>query len=75
LSNKIPFFKKLNWFFVTGTNAFFVNKDNYYFEMFFSIENILKVIRVDFVQAIEPHGMGTSGIKISLPFISGTVEK
>ncbi|MBN9297161.1 MAG: carboxypeptidase-like regulatory domain-containing protein [Filimonas sp.] len=75
LSNKIPFFKKLNWFFVTGTNAFFVNKDNYYFEMFFSVENILKVIRVDFIQSFQPHGIGTSGIRIALPFISGTVEK
>ena len=67
LSNKIPGFKKLNWFFVTGANALHVDKGEDYYELLFGIENILKVIRVDFVQGFESGGGRPSGIRLSLP--------
>lgn len=68
LSNKIPGFKKLNWFFVTGVNALHVDKGTDYYELLFGIENILKVIRVDFVQGFEKGGGRPSGIRLALPF-------
>ena len=75
LTNKIPLLRKWNWFFVVGGNAFYVNKTNHYYEAMFSIENILKIIRLDFVQAFQPSGNTTSGIRISLPgFLSGRRE-
>lgn len=46
LTNKIPLFRKLNWYLVTGTNAFYY-KDNNYIEVFAGIENILKIFRFD----------------------------
>ncbi|MBX3239947.1 MAG: carboxypeptidase-like regulatory domain-containing protein [Chitinophagaceae bacterium] len=49
LTNKIPWVKKLNVYLVGGANAFIVHKDNYYYELFFGLENIFKVIRVDYV--------------------------
>ena len=49
LSNKVPVFRRLNWFFVTGANAFYVDKSRYYGEVFGGIENIFKSIRVDYV--------------------------
>lgn len=49
LTNKIPLFKRLNWNLVGGTNAFYVNKDNNYFELFAGLENIFKLFRVDMV--------------------------
>ncbi|MBS1659872.1 MAG: carboxypeptidase-like regulatory domain-containing protein [Bacteroidetes bacterium] len=49
LTNKIPPFRQLNWFLVGGANAFYVNSDNNYFEVFAGMENIFKVIRVDWV--------------------------
>jgi hypothetical protein len=49
LTNKIPIFKKLNWGLVTGSNAFYVDANRNYSEIFVGIENILKVIRVDYV--------------------------
>jgi len=67
LSNKIPGFKKLNWFFVTGVNALHVNNGTDYYETLFGIENILKVIRVDFVQGFEKGGGRPSGFRLSLP--------
>jgi hypothetical protein len=49
LSNKIPLFKKLNWTFLDGANAFYVDKNNNYAEVFAGVENILKVLRFDAV--------------------------
>jgi hypothetical protein len=49
LTNKIPLFKRLNWNLVGGTNAFYVNKDNNYVELFAGLENIFKIFRLDVV--------------------------
>jgi hypothetical protein len=49
ITNKIPVFKKLNWGLVTGGNAFYVDSHRNYSEIFVGIENILKIIRVDYV--------------------------
>ena len=48
-TNKIPLFRKLNWNLVTGSNAFLVDANRNYVEIFFGLENILKSIRVDYV--------------------------
>jgi hypothetical protein len=67
LTNKIPFFKKLNWFLVAGANALHVDKSADYAEVLIGIENILKVFRVDFVQGFENGGSRPSGIRIVAP--------
>jgi hypothetical protein len=75
LTNKIPVIRKWNWFFVLGGNALYINPTNQYYEAIFSIENILKVIRVDYVQGFKTGGVNTSGIRISLPgLLSGSQE-
>lgn len=51
LTNKIPLFKRLNWDLVGGSNAFYVNKNSNYVEVFGGIENIFKIFRVDVVAA------------------------
>lgn len=69
LTNKIPGFKKLNWFLVVGANALTLDNNTGYYEAFVGIENILKVIRVDFIKSF-PKGMnGDFGVRISLPFV------
>ncbi len=67
LTNKIPGFRKLNWFFVLSGNSLFVNPDKHYYEVAFGIENILKVIRIDGVQGFWDDGSKSSGIRFSLP--------
>lgn len=63
LTNKIPLFRKLNWHLVGGSNAFYVNKNSNYVELFAGIENIFKMLRADFIAAYE-NGRGTlTGIK------------
>jgi hypothetical protein len=51
LTNKIPFFKKLNWNLVAGTNLLYVNERNNHVEVFAGLENIFKIFRIDFVAA------------------------
>lgn len=68
LTNKIPGFKKLNWFLVTGANSLLMEKGNYYLEYFVGLENIFKVIRVDYIRSIEKGGLANNGIRLALPF-------
>lgn len=70
LTNKIPLFKKYNWFFVTGVNTLHIAPESNYIETYFGIENIFKVIRVDFIQGFEPNGNKPSGLRLTLPFFN-----
>jgi hypothetical protein len=38
---------------VSGVNAYYVNGSNHYQEMFVGLENIFKILRVDFVSAYQ----------------------
>jgi len=53
LTNKIPLIKKLNWNLVEGTNALYINPDTRYAEVFVGLENIFKLIRIDFVAGFQ----------------------
>ncbi|OYZ00027.1 MAG: hypothetical protein B7Y37_12220 [Sphingobacteriia bacterium 28-36-52] len=68
LTNKIPGFKKLNWFLVTGANSLLMESGNYYVEYFVGLENIFKVIRIDYLRSIEKNGAANTGIRVALPF-------
>ena len=71
LTNKIPLFNKLKWNLVAGANTFYVNKNNYYAEVFAGLENIFKLFRVDLVNAYQP-GMGNKfGIRIGFGGVIG----
>jgi hypothetical protein len=70
LTNKIPGFKKLNWFFVTGASALHIAPDQQYLETYFGIENIFRVIRIDFVQGFEKSGAKPTGFRLTLPLLS-----
>lgn len=67
LTNKIPGFKKLNWFLVTGANGLLLEKGNFYLEYFAGLENIFKVLRVDYIRSVDQDGGQRSGIRIALP--------
>lgn len=63
LSNKIPGFKKMNIQFVTGANVFYANQNFNYTEVFFGLENIMKVLRVDLVAGLEKGRSPQWGVK------------
>ena len=71
LTNKIPFFRKLNWHLVAGSNAFFVNSNNNYVEAFAGLENIFKLLRVDVVASYLNGKTGEIGIRVGLGGILG----
>src|SRR6201991_863629 len=66
LTNKIPPFRQLNWFLVGGANAFYVNGNNHYEEVFGGIENIFKLVRVDWVGSWMNGRYYQSGIRVGL---------
>jgi hypothetical protein len=75
LTNKIPLFNKLKWTLVGGANTFFVDKNNYYAEVFVGLENIFKIFRLDVVTAYQP-GLGNQyGVRIGFGgLIGGKVQ-
>ena len=75
LTNKVPLFRKLNWFLVTGTNALYVKNGSSYIEAFIGLENILKVFRIDYVRSFTNDNNGMTGIRISIPFVGGTGDR
>lgn len=75
LTNKIPLFRRLNWYLVAGSNAFFVNRDNNYVEVFAGLENIFKIIRVDVVGSYLNGNQGMVGLRIGLGGLIGGAVK
>lgn len=66
LTNKIPGFRKLNLYLVTGANSFYIDKERRYTEFFVGLDNIFKQLRVDFVQSWLNGKAWQNGIRIGL---------
>ncbi len=67
LTNKIPLFKKLNWFLVSGGNVLLLKNRSPYSEVFLGLDNVLRLGRIDFVKSFtqKSYGWQTSGIRYS----------
>lgn len=57
LTNKIPVFRRLNWFLLTGGNLLYINQDSYYGEVFVGLDNIgwsfFRFGRIDLIAGYE----------------------
>ncbi|MBW8686749.1 DUF5686 family protein [Chitinophaga rhizophila] len=71
LTNKIPLFNRLKWNLVAGSNAFYVNRDNNYVEVFAGLENILKVIRVDVIAGYQSKEDTRIGVRVGFGGLFG----
>jgi len=71
LTNKIPLFRKLNWHLVAGSNAFYVNTNNNYVEVFAGLENIFKLFRVDVVASYLNGNTGQVGVRVGFGGLLG----
>lgn len=71
ITNKIPLLNKLKWNLVAGTNTFYVNRDNYYVEVFGGIENIMKLLRIDFITAYQTAPANRFGVRFGFGGILG----
>ena len=75
LTNKIPLFRRLNWHMVGGVNAFYVNAGDHYEEMSWGLENILKVLRVDWVTGWMNGSYYQTGVRIGFGGLLGSGER
>ena len=70
LTNKIPLLRQARWYFLLGTNSFYVDDNHYYAEGFIGIDNLgfksLRLLRVDFVQSWDNFMGRNSGIRFGL---------
>jgi len=71
LTNKVPLLRRLNLYLVAGSNAFYVNSNNNYVEVFGGVENIFKVLRVDFVTSYLNGKTGQFGVRVGFGGLLG----
>jgi hypothetical protein len=71
LTNKIPLFNRLKWNLVAGSNAFYVNRNNNYVEIFAGLENILKLIRVDVIAGYQSKDDSRIGVRVGFGGLFG----
>jgi hypothetical protein len=64
LTNKLPLLNKLKWNLVAGSNAFYVNSNNNYVEVFAGLENIFKLIRVDVIAGYQSQDKTKIGVRV-----------
>jgi len=66
LTNKIPLFRRLNWYLVAGSNAFYAGSDKQYMEVFAGLENLFKIARLDWVWGFDKSHMAMTGIRLGI---------
>lgn len=71
LTNKVPLLKQLKWTLVAGSNAFYVNRDNNYVEVFAGLENIFKLIRVDVIAGYQSKDNTRIGVRVGFGGLFG----
>lgn len=71
LTNKVPLLNKLKWNLVAGSNAFYVNSNNNYVEVFAGLENIFKLIRVDVIAGYQSQDKTRIGVRIGFGGLLG----
>jgi len=71
ITNKIPLLRNLQWNLVAGSNAFYVNRNNNYVEVFGGLENIFKIFRVDVVASYLNGKTGQVGVRLGMDGLFG----
>jgi Family of unknown function (DUF5686) len=71
LTNKVPLLRNLQWNLVIGSNAFYVNQENNYVEIFAGLENIFTLFRVDVVGSYLNGKNGQVGVRLGFDGLFG----
>ncbi len=72
LTNKVPLLRNLQWNLVVGSNAFYVNQENNYVEIFAGLENIFKLFRVDVIGSYLNGKTGQVGVRVGFDGLFGS---
>ncbi len=72
ITNKFPLLKALKWNLVAGANILTISNGRQYVEPFVGLENIFKIIRVDYIWGFEKGTPQKTGFRIGIktPFIN-----
>ncbi|KIC95029.1 DUF5686 and carboxypeptidase regulatory-like domain-containing protein [Flavihumibacter solisilvae] len=70
-TNKIPGFRKLNWYLVGGANALWLDGNKHYSELYLGLENIFKLLRTDIVWSFDQGSFSGAYFRFSIRGITG----
>lgn len=72
LTNKLPLFRQARWNLVLGSNALYINDNNYYVEAFVGVDNlgysIFRFLRLDLVRSWDHTKQVRTGFRIGIDF-------
>ncbi|NJL14524.1 MAG: TonB-dependent receptor [Microscillaceae bacterium] len=68
LLNAIPLLKKLKWQTVVSANYLYTEASRYYLELGLGIEHIFKILRVDFITALQSNEKVNTGFRVGFGF-------
>lgn len=68
LWNNLPLLKKLRWQIVASANYLYTERSNHYLELSAGIEHIFKILRVDFVTALQEGQRFNTGFRFGFGF-------
>ncbi|TDX02262.1 DUF5686 and carboxypeptidase regulatory-like domain-containing protein [Dinghuibacter silviterrae] len=66
LTNKIPLFRQLDWYLVGGVNYLYLSDGRIYTEVSAGLENILNILRVDYLWGLPNNGPQLTGLRIGV---------
>ena len=70
VTNRIPIIQRLDLRLLGGTNILYRSPSDYYAEAFVGMDNLLNVMRLDFVRSWYPDRSGTTGIRIGIRLLN-----
>ncbi|GAO44492.1 hypothetical protein FPE01S_03_05290 [Flavihumibacter petaseus NBRC 106054] len=71
LTNKIPGFRKLNWYLVAGGHILVMDGGSHYGELSAGLENIFKIIRTDIVWSFDQNSFRGAYFRFSIKGLAG----
>ena len=66
LTNKIPLFRRLNWYLVGAVNYLYLSDGRIYTEVSAGLENIFKVLRIDYLWGLPNNGPQLTGFRLGI---------
>jgi hypothetical protein len=66
ITNKIPGLKHWKWNLVGGANALYLKSGKHYTEPFIGLENIFKIVRVDYLWGFEKDQPNRKGFRVGI---------
>jgi len=75
ITNKIPIFNRYDWNLIIGSNAFYIDRNGNYTEVFVGVENFLHIFRIDVIASYKDGKTAETGLRLGTQGLLGGQNK